>query len=104
MGSLVTGLKSYALGYLSYEFSSEHYNKGLDKQTEGVKGSLAKALLHTFTAYYETDTIDPKTGQPKKVWGAGRKLKFLANIIGAMLLSSSFRSKEFIEAFKKEGF
>ena len=104
LGSLVTGLKSYALGYLSYEFNSEHYNKGLDKQTEGVKTSLAKALLHTFTAYYETDTIDPKTDQPKKVWGAGRKLKFLANIIGAMLLPSSFRSKEFIEAFEKEGF
>ena len=104
LGALITGLKSYVLGYLSYEFGAQHYNKGIDKQTEGVKVTLAKTLLHTFTAFYETDTIDPKTGQPKKVWGTGRKLKFLANIIGAMALPSSFRSKEFIEAFKKEGF
>ena len=80
------------------------FGKGLDKQTEGVKISLAKTLVHSFTAFYETDTIDQKTGKPKKVWGAGRKLKFLANIIGAMALPGSFRSKEFIEAFEKEGF
>ena len=48
--------------------------------------------------------LTKKTGKPKKVWGAGRKLKFLANIIGAMALPGSFRSKEFIEAFEKEGF
>ena len=104
LGALALGLKSYALGYMSYEFNAQHYNKGLDKQTEGVKISLAKTLVHTFTAFYETDTIDQKTGKPKKVWGAGRKLKFLANIIGAMALPGSFRSKEFIEAFEKEGF
>ena len=61
LGALAMGLKSYALGYASYEFNAQHYNKGLDKQTEGVKISLAKTLLHTFTAFYETDTIDPKT-------------------------------------------